>query len=202
MSDLACPATLLVTRHARATFVEDVFSDEGGSLTSEGRQQAAALGDALATRRLAAIWCSDTSRAVQTAEIVAARTGVAVTVRKALREVYVGSLTGTPFDLAALEGLASRWAAGDLSTAIDGGESGAEVIARHREVFEEIADQYRGETVLVVGHQIALGVAVPALAGRDPARAAAVIEEGLDHVDTVELRRDADGWVLLDPPHP
>ena len=180
-----------MTRHARAAFVEDVFSDEGGSLTPEGRQQATALGRRLAGRRLAAIWCSDTSRAVQTAEIAAAQVGVAVTVRKALREVYVGSLTGAPFDPAALDGLAGRWAAGDLAAAIDGGESGHDVIARHREVFEEIADSYRGETVFVVGHQTALGLAVPALAG-----AGAGVERGLDHTAVVELHGDADGWTL------
>ncbi len=212
-----------MTRHARAAFVEDVFSDEGGSLTAEGRRQAECLAEAMAGRRLAAVWCSDISRAVQTAEIVAAATGVAVTVRKALREVYVGSLIGTPFDASALGGLSSRWAAGDLTAAIEGGESGQEVIARHREVFAEIADLYRGETVLVVGHQTALGVAVPALAavgqrpgagvgagvdaavgqGPDPgvdagvdAGVAAQVETGLDHAGTIELRGDADGWTL------
>ncbi len=180
-----------MTRHASAAFVDDVFSDEGGSLTLEGRQQAAGLGERLAGRRLAGIWCSDTSRAVQTAEIAAARVGVAVTVRKALREVYVGSLIGTPFDATALDGLAGRWAAGDLTAAIEGGESGQDVIARHRRMFEEIADRYRGETVLVVGHQTALGLAVPALAG-----AGAEVELGLDHTAVVELRGDADGWTL------
>ena len=185
-----------MTRHGKAAFVEDVFSDEGGSLTPEGRQQAAALGERLAGRRPAGIWCSDTSRAVQTAEIAAARAGAVVNVRKALREVYVGSLIGTPFDAAALAGLAARWAAGDLSAAIEGGESGQEVIARHREVFEEIADLHRGETVLVVGHQTALGVVVPALAGAGSGAGVAHVELGLDHAAIVELRGDADGWAL------
>jgi broad specificity phosphatase PhoE len=82
----------VVARHATAAFEETWFSDEGGTLTLEGRRQAAALADALAGKRVAHIWCSDSARCVQTAEIVAARIGVGVTTRKALREVRVGKL--------------------------------------------------------------------------------------------------------------
>ena len=98
MSDLFCPATLVVARHAKAAFVEDWFSDEGGSLTVEGRAQAHALADAMTGRRIAAIYASDVSRSVQTAEIVAAHLTVAVTACKSLREVFIGALIGTSFD--------------------------------------------------------------------------------------------------------
>src|SRR3954464_5211863 len=95
VSDLHCPATLVVARHAKAAFVETWFSDEGGSLTAAGRApaaglagggggagaQAAGVGGSGRGRRGAAVWCSDASRAVQTAEIVASRLGVAVTAR-------------------------------------------------------------------------------------------------------------------------
>ena len=37
------------------------------------------------------------------------------------------------------------------------------MVARHRAELEEIADQHNGETVLVVGHQTALGIVVPTL---------------------------------------
>ena len=53
VSDLHCPATLVVARHAKAAFVETWFSDEGGSLTSEGRAQAAELAESLRERRIA-----------------------------------------------------------------------------------------------------------------------------------------------------
>ena len=33
VSSLMCPATLLVTRHGDAEYVEDFLSDEGGTLT-------------------------------------------------------------------------------------------------------------------------------------------------------------------------
>ena len=147
MSDLHCPATLVVARPA------------------EGRTQALGLADALEGRRVAAVWCSDASRAVHTAEIAAARLGVGVTVRKALREAGV-----------------------------DDGESGHEVVARHRIQLEEIADLHRGETVLVIGHQQALEIVVPSLAGHAPSARAQRRE--LENDETVELENDADGWVL------
>ena len=196
VSDLHCPATLVVARHAEAAFVEDWFSDEGGSLTPAGRGQAHALADSLAGRRVAAVYSSDVSRAVQTAEIVAARLGVAVTACKSLREVCIGALLGQAFDLREIDAVTDQWYAGSLDARFegDGGESGDEVIERHRAQFEEIADLHRGETVLVVGHQTALGIVVPALArGLTPAWAR---DNELANTETVELDRDADGWVL------
>jgi broad specificity phosphatase PhoE len=194
VSDLFCAATLVVARHAEATFVEDWFSDEGGSLTPKGRQQAAALADALQGRRVAAIFSSDTSRAVQTAEIAAARLGVAVTACKSLREVAIGGLIGQPFEVSRLEKVTEQWWAGSLDVGFEGGETGAEVVERHQQQFEEIADLYRGETVLVVGHQTALRIVVPHLArsltptwGRD---------HELDSAETLELEGDSDGWEL------
>ncbi len=193
MSDLHCPATLVVARHAKAAFVESWFSDEGGSLTPAGREQAGELADSLRGRRIAAIWCSDASRAVQTAEIVAARLGVAVTARKSLREVFIGALMDQPFDYAQIEKVCEQWYAGSLDVRFEGGESGAEVVARHRAEFEAITDLHRGETVLVVGHQTALGIVVPALAGLTVAWARS---NELANTESLELEHDADGWVL------
>ena len=138
------------------------------------------------------MFCSDTSRSVQTAEIVAARFGIGVTACKSLREVFIGDLIGQAFDVSRIEAVTERWYAGDLDPRFPGGESGTEVVARHRAQLEEIADAYRGESVLVVGHQTALGIVVPTLA-RDvsPAWARA---HALENTDSVALERDADGW--------
>jgi broad specificity phosphatase PhoE len=194
VSDLHCPATLVVARHAKAAFVESWFSDEGGSLTPEGRAQARELGDSLADRRIAAVWCSDASRAVQTAEIAAARLGVAVTARKSLREVFIGDLMGQDFDYGQIESVCDQWYAGSPDVCFAGGESGTDVLERHRDQLEEIADLHRGETVLVVGHQTALGFVVPQLV-RGPGLAWARAHE-LANTESVELENDADGWVL------
>jgi len=193
VSDLHCPVTLVVARHAKAAFVEDYFSDEGGSLTFEGRVQARELADSLEGRRIAAVWCSDASRAVQTAEIAAARLGVGVTARKSLREVHIGALLGQPFDYGCIEAVCEQWYAGSLDARFEDGESGAEVVARHRDQFEEIADLHRGETVLVVGHQTALGLVVPTLAEVSFIWAR---EHELANTGSLEIEHDADGWAL------
>ncbi len=193
MSDLFCPATLVLARHATAEFVEDVFSDEGGSLTPGGRAEAAALAESVADRRIAAVWSSDFARAVQTAEIVAARLGVAVTTRPSLREVHVGDLVGEPFDQARIDAVSRHWHEGDLTAAFPGGDSGTDIVARHRDQLEEIADQYRGETVLVVGHETALSIVVPVLAGLSPDWAR---DQRWANAGTVTMEHDADGWRL------
>ena len=143
---------------------------------------------------MASIFSSDLSRAVQTAEIVAARLEVAVTACKSLREVFIGSLLGQGFDYSHIAAVEDQWYDGSLEARFEGGESGAEVVARHREQFEEIADLHRGETVLVVGHQCALGIVVPALAQNlTPAWARG---NDLANTESVELENDADGWML------
>ena len=72
--------------------------------------------------------------------------------------------------------------------ATDSGPTETEVVDRLREQLEEIADLHRGETVLVLAHEQALRLVVPALLGGLPAVSG-----------TVELVNDADGWVLRQP---
>ena len=198
MSDLHCPATLLLARHGEASYVETWFSDEGGWLSPAGRAQAAELADRIEHRRIARVWSSDTSRAVQTAELVAARIGLsgpmAVVTRKTLREVHTGDLIGTPFDVARLHQVTERWYAGDLTARWPGGESGRDVVHRYAEELAAIADEHRGETVLVVVHQTAASIALPALCELPLGSGG---EHPLACGEYAEAEGDADGWRLL-----
>lgn len=195
MSDLQCPATILVARHGDASYVETWFSDEGGWLTAAGRQQATTLAQALAGRRISRVWTSDVSRAVQTAEIVAHHLGVGVIAHKSLREVFIGDLVGQPFDIGSLQTVTRQWFAGDLAAAFPGGESGHDVVDRWRNQLQAIADEHRGETVLVVGHQTAAGIAVPTLCRG--VRPSWVQHHQLDNCSYAEMLIDADDWVLV-----
>lgn len=195
MSDLFCAARVFHARHAEAEYVEDWFSDEGGTLTAQGRSQAAALGESLRGERIAGVWSSDTSRAVQTAEIAAAALGVPVVTRKTLREVDIGDLRGTAFDLGRLREIIAHWHEGDLDVAFPGGESGHDAVRRYAGALEEIADLHRGEGVLVVGHESVACAALPHLARGLP-RPRPEASRRLDHAATVELEGDADGWVI------
>ena len=89
-----------------------------------------------------------------------------------------------------IDAVTDQWYAGALEVRFDGGESGVEVVERHRRQFEEIADLHRGETALVVGHQTALGIVVPSLARNvTPAWAR---ENELANAECIELENDAE----------
>lgn len=191
-----CPATLVVARHGDAEYVDAVFSDEGGTLTATGRTQAAALADRVTGRRIAHVWCSDSARAVQTAEIAAARLGVGVTTRKALREIDVGELLGQPFSVAAICAVTDRWFSGDLAAGFPGGETGTDVVARYAATLAEIADVHRGETALVIGHQTAACIALPSLVRNVTASFAD--RHRLDNGESAVLVVDSDDWALTD----
>lgn len=193
MSDLHCAARVFVARHGEAEYESELLSDAGGSLTPLGRSQSAGLADLLAAERIAHVYTSTMSRAVQTGEIVAARLGVGVTVREDLREFSVGSHAGRPAEPDPFGPVFEDWLGGRLETPIPGGESGVEVIERMREVLTVAADRFRGEAVLVVSHGGAICTAVPNLARnleRHFPRS-----RPLANCDVIELAADADGWL-------
>ena len=195
MSDLQCAVRMFVARHGEAEYESELLSDDGGSLTARGRSQASGLADLLADQRLAHVYTSTMSRAVQTGEIVAARLGVGVTVRHGLREFGVGSFAGQPADLEPdpFGPVFDDWLDGRLDSPIPGGESGSQVIERMRGVLDEAADRFRGEAVLVISHGGAICTAIPNLARNVERRFPR--SRPLANGDVIELAADADGWL-------
>jgi probable phosphoglycerate mutase len=142
---------------------------------------------------VARVWTSDMSRAVQTGEIVAARLGVEVVVRKGVREFGVGAAAGTTGVPDPFKETFAAWFGGDLTARIPGGESGVEVLARYTGVLEEVADRHRGESVLVVSHGGVMTMVLPLLAANlAPAHAR---DLPIPNCGLVALDADADGWV-------
>lgn len=195
MSSLHCPARILVARHGEAEYETETCSDDGGSLTSLGRGQARDLAGRLRGERVARVWTSPLSRAVQTAEIAAAGLGVEVVVREGLREYGVGSLAGTDGDEAAVLGPVFRaWADGDDAARIDGGERVGGIVARVEAVLDEVADAHPGETTLVVSHGGAILATLPQLVGLPRAYGLGVT---MANCGVIELEKDAEGWRLV-----
>ena len=188
MTALQCATTLVVARHGEAEYETNEWT-EGGSLTTRGRQQAAQLGTTLAGQRVAHVWTSPLARAVQTAEIVAARLGVGVTTRTGLREFDPGYLAEQPHELGPVLEIYDQWIGGDLDVRLPGGETAREMVSRVREVLEEITDAHPGETVLVISHGGTLRIGVPALCRMDAGPAE------LENTATLEVLADADAWV-------
>ena len=83
MSDLQCPATLLVTGPGES---------EDGALSAQGREEARTLAGEVRGARLAMIYTSSSTPAAQTADIVAAEVGVPVRVHEGLRRAELAPL--------------------------------------------------------------------------------------------------------------
>ena len=198
MSDLQCPARLIVARHAEAAYESHDLVDQGGSLTPTGREQSRALGDSLRGERIAHVYDSSYSRAVQTGEIAAAALGVGVTVREGLLEVSVGDYAGLPSEPDPIRPIFAQWADGDLDARIPGAENGHEVISRLGDTLDEIADLHRGEAVLVISHGGVMCAALPALARN--MRIRDIEGQHLANTAYARFERDGDGWLALEWP--
>ena len=193
MTDLQCAARVFVARHGEADYESELLSDAGGWLTTLGRDQARVLAESMAGERVARVWTSDMARAVQTGEIVAARLGVDVMVRKGLREFGVGDAAGTTGDPDPFAETFASWLAGDLTARIPGGESGVDVVARYEAVLDEIADSHRGESVLVVSHGGVMCMALSALSRNLTLSHSRDLP--MPNCGVVAVEADADGWV-------
>jgi len=191
VSDLHCPARIFLARHGEAEYETELLMDHGGSLSARGRAQARELGEKLRSEKIAHVYSSTMSRAVQTAELAAGVLGVEVTVREGLVELGLGEATGEPAGTGIFVAEMKAWVTGDVDAKYPGSESAAEIAARVRPVLDAIADAHRGEAVLVVSHGGVL-VATQAVLDFEPGRTWDV-----HNCAYVELEGDADGWRVL-----
>jgi len=195
MSSLQCPARVFVARHGEAAYETELVTDDGGSLTRDGRAQARRLAERLRDARISRVWTSSMSRAVQTAEIVAAELGVDVLVREGLREYAVGELAGTTLDEREHVGAAfDAWLVGDPEAGIPGGVRIEDFVARVTGSLAEVADQHPGEAVLVISHGGAILATLPPLVGIPPERVRGLT---LPNCGVIEVEADAEGWRLV-----
>lgn len=129
----------------------------GPGLTERGALQAAALVDRFSGDQIDAIYASTLTRTQLTAQPLAAERGLPLTILSELREFSVGDLEGRsdPEALAEFVAVMRRWLAGDLSAAMPGGETGAQIVARMDAAITAIAqaaEDAGNETVLAVSH--------------------------------------------------
>jgi broad specificity phosphatase PhoE len=192
VSDVHCPARIIVARHAEPEYERPEMGVSGGSLTVVGRDEARTLGERLGSERVAGIVSSELSRAVQTAEIAATALGLPVQVRERLQEFFVGDYLGRDYDPVLFRSVMGAWLTGDLEPGVPGGETGRQVVERVVPVLDDVADQFRGETVLVVTH----GGVILALFGLfAPGSPSAPKHDGdVPHTASYVFERDADGW--------
>jgi probable phosphoglycerate mutase len=148
--------TLYLVRHGQIEPADDERRYIGHidlPLAEDGRRQARRLQRDFAGAPLGGVFASDLVRARETAEIVAAGSGLPVQTRADLREVALGTWEGwTMRDIAARFPDQHRARGQDLAHfRTPGGESLAECNARVVRAVHEILSASRG-ALLVVGH--------------------------------------------------
>ncbi len=141
--------TLYVVRHGRTEYNEKhLFCGRTDvPLSDIGRAQLPSLAEAARGYGLDAIFSSPLRRAVETAEAVAAVTGLPVITDDRLVERDFGKFEGQPFDTDE-----DRDARGNFAFRYPGGESNFDVAARVYPFLDWLRENYRDKTVMIVSH--------------------------------------------------
>ena len=160
-------------------------------LDAKGHQQVRRAARLLAALWPQAIYSSDLSRAVGTADRLAELTGVAVRLDKDLRERHGGCWEG----LTDVE-IKTRYPAAYAAWVPPDGEPMAAVAERAAEAFERVADSLAaGSLAVVVSHGAAINLGISRLLGlSEKAR----VLGGLDNCAWSVLGRRAGRWRLLE----
>jgi probable phosphoglycerate mutase len=154
--------TFVVVRHGEThwNIAGRLQGHQDSRLTPIGLEQAAALAARLAEERLDALYSSDLGRARETAEPIAAATGLAPVFDARLRERTYGifeSYTWNEIEVrypAEFVKLASR----DPTYSMPGGESPIAFRERLLATFAALAEAHPGQRLAVVSHGGALGM--------------------------------------------
>ncbi len=190
MTEGSLPRRLVLVRHGRTAWNAENRA-QGHSdvpLDELGLAQAVAVGPALAQLSPVALWSSDLSRAWQTADAIAAVTGLPVVADPRLREFDMGMRTGlTTHEFAEAYPQAYAAAQHSIYDAVPGGEPSAAVVLRMTTALDEVvASIAPGETCVVVSHGGALKVALVAMLDLPPEAAGAL--RGLDNCGWAEVQ--------------
>jgi broad specificity phosphatase PhoE len=177
--------TILLIRHANCDHVGRRIAGRasGVHLNAAGRLEAAILAEALAQssatahqEHLEAIYTSPVERAVETAEILAARLGVPVRPALGLIELDFGEWTGRSLEELDTDTWWRQWNEQREATRIPGGELMAEGVNRAMAELDRLGCDHPNGTVAAVSHgDIIRGVLLRYLG------------IGLDHVHRLEV---------------
>ncbi len=123
-------------------------------LTEKGRAQAEALSERFRPDSCTAIYSSDLGRALDTARIIAAKTGHPVIADERLRERNLGIFQGLDGDeiRARYPVEYEQHRKGGADHAVPSGESFQQQTERNLQCLEELARRHTGEVIMVVAH--------------------------------------------------
>jgi len=130
---------VLFIRHAETEMAGRFCGHSDPDLNAQGQAQLAGLAQVLSTETIAGVYSSDLRRAQSTAQAIAARRNVPLTLRPALREIHFGEWEGLswPEIEQADPEYARRWVNGYPHITAPAGETFHNFAAR---VLEEVND--------------------------------------------------------------
>jgi probable phosphomutase (TIGR03848 family) len=146
---------VLLVRHGRTPTTGSVLPGRapGLHLSEDGKKEAAATAERIAAlKAVAAVYASPLERAHETAEIIAARRGLAVETEAGLLECDIGDWTGWEITKAAKT---PEWTVVQRHPSafrFPGGESFVEIQARMTATIAALVTRHPGETVVAVSH--------------------------------------------------
>jgi len=154
---------LLLARHGETEWnaAGRIQGQQNSSLSARGRAQVQKLAQRLAPVPLQAIYASDLTRAMQTAQIVADAHGLPVRPLPGLRERSYGAwegLTPEQVEAADYEGWYRYYVTREFDAPVSGGENWAQVRVRMGAARDQARADFPGlgDTVLLVGHGASL----------------------------------------------
>lgn len=160
---------LILVRHAKTALnVQGMFQGHLDEPLGElGLAQARDAAPGLAALAADALYCSDLQRARQTAEAVAAASGLPLHTDDRLREIHCGTWQGRTVEEVAVEFpelIELRRSGADFRRSPTG-ETAAELADRVTAALEDIIRANKNQRVLVVAHGLAIRVGVARLLG-------------------------------------
>jgi 2,3-bisphosphoglycerate-dependent phosphoglycerate mutase len=147
---------LFAVRHGEAEWnlIGKQQGHRDSPLTASGIEQAHALADGLSGSDIEAIYSSDLGRALQTAEIIAARLALPISVDHRLRERHLGAMQGmTKAEFSErFPKESTAFDSGDSEYVLPGGESARQRFDRSIACCIELAARHPGGRILLVAH--------------------------------------------------
>ena len=160
---------LLLVRHGETELnsSERFWGRTDVALSAAGLRQVEQLRDRLAAEKIDVTYSSNMRRASLTAETIASKHKLEVTICPELREIDFGQLEGLTFDeICQLHPeIAELWTNWDMQIKFPGGESVDELDTRVSKFLDRLKKHAPEETILVVAHSAPLRLLICHLLG-------------------------------------
>jgi broad specificity phosphatase PhoE len=162
---------LIIARHGETAWnAADIFRGRVSiGLSENGLKQASQLAEYLARKKIQAVYCSPLARALQTAEAVARRQGVAAQPVEELTDLDFGEWEGVARQEVETKQarLYQEWLDTPESVKIPGGETLQEARQRALAALDRIRAANPQGTVAIITHRVITKILVCALLGLD-----------------------------------